>query len=46
MKTIVIPEPGKVVIKETAMPQAKEGEALLKVLYGGICGSDYRNRRE
>ena len=40
MKTIVIPEPGKVVIKETAMPQAKEGEALLKVLYGGICGSD------
>ena len=40
MKTIVIPEPGKVVIKETAMPQAKKGEALLKVLYGGICGSD------
>lgn len=40
MKTIVIPEPGKVVIKETAIPQAKEGEALLKVLYGGICGSD------
>lgn len=40
MKTIVIPEPGKVIVKETDMPQAKEGEALLKVLYGGICGSD------
>lgn len=40
MKTIIIQEPGKVEIKETEMPAAKEGEALLKVLYGGICGSD------
>lgn len=40
MKTVVIHEPGKVEIKETAMPEAREGEALLKVLYGGICGSD------
>ena len=40
MKTVRIPEPGKVEIIETEKPVAKEGEALLKVLYGGICGSD------
>lgn len=40
MKTILIPEPGKVKIVETEKPVAKEGEALLKILYGGICGSD------
>ncbi len=40
MKTIIIPEPGKVEIIETPMPEPKEGEALLKVLRGGICGSD------
>ena len=40
MKTIRIPEPGKVEIIETEMPVRKKGEALLKLLYGGICGSD------
>mgnify|MGYP003372712096 CR=1 FL=1 len=40
MKTIIIPEPGKVEIIETPMPTPKEGEALLKILKGGICGSD------
>ncbi len=40
MKTIIIPQPGKVEIIETPMPEPKEGEALLKVLRGGICGSD------
>lgn len=40
MKTIIIPEPGKVEIIETLMPEPKPGEALLKVLCGGICGSD------
>ncbi len=40
MKTIIIPEPYKVEIIETPMPEPKEGEALLKVLRGGICGSD------
>lgn len=40
MKTILIPEPGKVEIVETEKPVVKEGEALLKILYGGICGSD------
>lgn len=37
---IVIPEPGVVVIEDAPMPEIKPGEALLKVLYGGICGSD------
>lgn len=40
MKTILIHEPGKVEVVETKMPEVKEGEALLKILYGGICGSD------
>ena len=40
MKSIVIPEPGKVEIQERPIPQRKAGEALLKLLYGGICGSD------
>lgn len=40
MKTIIIPEPGKVEIIETQKPTPKKGEALLRVLRGGICGSD------
>ncbi len=40
MKTIIIPTPGQVDIIETPMPKPKSGEALLKVLRGGICGSD------
>lgn len=40
MKSIVINNPGEVEITEIDMPVIKEGEALLKVLYGGICGSD------
>ena len=40
MKTIIINDPGEVDIIEQAMPVRKQGEALLKILYGGICGSD------
>lgn len=40
MKAIYINAPGEVEIKEIEMPVRKEGEALLKILYGGICGSD------
>lgn len=40
MKSILINNPGEVEIKEVEMPEVKEGEVLLKILYGGICGSD------
>ena len=40
MKVITILEPGKVTVTEKEMPAVKKGEALLKLLYGGICGSD------
>lgn len=40
MKTIIINNPGEVDIIEQSMPVRKQGEALLKILYGGICGSD------
>lgn len=40
MKSILIKEPGKIEIREMPMPVAKEGEALLKVKYCGICGAD------
>lgn len=40
MKTIIINKPGEVEIIEQAMLVRKQGEALLKILYGGICGSD------
>lgn len=40
MKAIVIPNPNEIEIREVPMPQIKEGEALLKVRYVGICGAD------
>lgn len=40
MDCICIERPGKVIYKELPMPERKEGEALIKLLYGGICGSD------
>ena len=40
MKTIKILAPGKVETEEIPLPIPQKGEALLKVLYGGICGSD------
>lgn len=45
MKAICIKEPGKVEIVEQEMPVRKPGEALLKLLYGGICGSDLGSYR-
>ncbi|WP_312432408.1 zinc-binding alcohol dehydrogenase family protein [Lacrimispora sp.] len=45
MKAIYIVEPGKVEIREIEKPVRKPGEALLKVLYGGICGSDLGSYR-
>jgi 2-desacetyl-2-hydroxyethyl bacteriochlorophyllide A dehydrogenase len=40
MKSIQISKPFNVIIQEIEKPIPKEGEALLKILYGGICGSD------
>ena len=40
MKYVCMPEPGKVEIREGEMPKEREGHAILKLLYGGICGSD------
>lgn len=40
MKAIRINEPGEVEIIERDMPKRQKGEALLKILCGGICGSD------
>ena len=40
MKTVYIQEPGQIEVKETEMPVLKEGEALLKIKYCGICGAD------
>ncbi len=41
MKQVVIQEPESVLLKtDVQMPERKPGEALLKIMYGGICGSD------
>lgn len=45
MKAIVIEKPGQVAIREVPFPERKKGEALLRVLYGGICGSDLGSYR-
>ena len=40
MKAIMLQKPGQVVICDIPKPKRRPGEALLKTLYGGICGSD------
>lgn len=40
MKKVVVNKPYEVVIAEEERPVRKEGEALLKMVYGGICGTD------
>ncbi|MDK2836528.1 MAG: hypothetical protein PWP21_1305 [Thermosediminibacterales bacterium] len=40
MKAVLIKEPGKIEIIEKDIPERKKGEALLKIKYCGICGSD------
>lgn len=45
MKAIYITQPGQVEIRDIPKPVRKSGEALLKVLYGGICGSDLGSYR-
>lgn len=45
MKALVISSPGNAQLTEIAKPVPKKGEALLKLLYGGICGSDLGSYR-
>lgn len=45
MKAVFIENPGKAVIRNIPRPARKPGEALLKLLYGGICGSDLGSYR-
>jgi 2-desacetyl-2-hydroxyethyl bacteriochlorophyllide A dehydrogenase len=45
LKAIYINNPKDVSIQNMDKPVPKEGEALLKVLYGGICGSDLGSYR-
>ncbi|MDL2324745.1 zinc-binding alcohol dehydrogenase family protein [Ruminococcaceae bacterium OttesenSCG-928-A16] len=40
MKGVVILGPGEVEIQEMEKPQLTPGNAILRLLYGGICGSD------
>ena len=40
MKAIQIKEPFQIGMSEVEMPVPKDGEALLKILYCGICGAD------
>ena len=40
MKAVNIVQPGQVEIREIEKPVPEEGEAVIKLLYGGICGSD------
>ena len=40
MKVVYIKEPGKIEVIEKDIPTPRKGEALLKLKYCGICGSD------
>lgn len=40
MKTVLINKPFEIAVTDIEKPTVGEGEALLKILYGGICGAD------
>lgn len=40
MKSVVIQQPGELIIAEKPLPQPAAGEVRVKVAYAGICGSD------
>lgn len=39
-ESILMTAPGEIRIVDAPMPECREGEALLEILYGGLCGSD------
>ena len=45
MKAITIVKPGQVEIREIERPVPAPGEALIRPLFGGICGSDLNSYR-
>nr|WP_319487187.1 zinc-binding alcohol dehydrogenase family protein [uncultured Caproiciproducens sp.] len=45
MRYVSIDRPGEAVIKECPIPNPRKGEALLKMLFGGLCGSDLNTYR-
>lgn len=40
MKAVLINKPEQIEVADIKMPEVKEGEALLKIRYCGICGAD------
>lgn len=44
-RSIIINAPGDVSVIDSPMPERKKGEVLLRLLYGGICGSDLGSYR-
>ncbi|STQ43586.1 Sorbitol dehydrogenase [Ewingella americana] len=40
MKSVVIQQPGELIIAEKPLPQPAAGEVRVKLAYAGICGSD------
>lgn len=44
-REIVIAAPGQILVRDAQMPVRRPGEVLLKLLYGGICGSDLGSYR-
>lgn len=45
MKSIQVTRPGAVTVAEVDAPRPRAGEALLRVCYAGICGSDIQTFR-
>lgn len=45
MKAVLITEPHIIEVGQVEMPVLKEGEALLKIRYCGICGADIADRK-
>ncbi len=45
MKALVMPGPGSLLMKDISIPVRKAGEALLRVRYVGLCGTDLNSYR-